>query len=69
MSRIRSSELWSKYASVAQVDGDEALYLSCLYYFLRSGAKTGFGHFLLSPALNPVLSQLAVWTLGASVIP
>ena len=32
-----------KYASEAQVDGDEALHLAYLYYFLRSDAKTGFG--------------------------
>ena len=59
----------SKYASDAKVDGDEALYLPCLYYFLRSDVKTGFGHFLLSEALNLMTSVLAAWTLGASVIP
>ena len=59
----------SKYASDAQVDGDEALYLPCLYDFLRSDVKTGFGHFLLSEALNLMTSVLAAWTLGASVIP
>ena len=32
-----------KYASEAKVDGDEALHLAYLYYFLRSDAKTGFG--------------------------
>ena len=32
-----------KYASEAKVDGDEALHLPYLYYFLRSDAKTGFG--------------------------
>ena len=59
----------SKYASDAKVDGDEALYLPCLYYFLRGDVKTGFGHFLLSEALNLMTSVLAAWTLGASVIP
>ena len=58
----------SKYASDAKVDGGEALYLPCLYYFLRSDVKTGFSHFLLSEALNLMTSVLAAWTLGASVI-
>ena len=59
----------SEYASDAKVDGDEALYLPCLYHFLRSDVKTGFGHFLLSEALNLMTSVLAAWTLGTSVIP
>ena len=59
----------SKYVSAATVDGDEALKLPCLFYFLRSDAKTGFGHFLLLEASNLMTSVLAAWTLGASVIP
>ena len=59
----------SKYASDAKVDGDEAMLLPCLYYFLRCDVETGFGHFLLSEALNLMTSVLAAWTLGASVIP
>ena len=58
-----------KYASDAKVDGDEALHLPCLYYFLRGDMKTGFGHFLLSEALNLMTSVMATWTFGASVIP
>ena len=61
--------LGSDYASVFKVDGDEASYLPCLYYFLRRDVKTGFAHFLLSEALNLMTSVLAAWTLGASVIP
>ena len=58
-----------KYASDAKVDGDEALHLPCLYYFLRSDAKTGFGRYLLSAALHLMILVMAAWTLGASVIP
>ena len=61
--------LASKYASDAKVDGDQALYLPCLYYFLWSDAKAGFGHFLLLEASNLMTSVLATWTLGTSVIP
>ena len=57
------------YASEAKVDGDEAVHRAYLYYFLRSDAKTGFGHCLLSEALNLMTSVLTAWTLGASVIP
>ena len=35
-----------KYASEVKVDGEEALHLPYLYYFLRS-SKTGFGRCLL----------------------
>ena len=33
----------SEYALEVKIDGDEALPLAYLYYFLRSDAKTGFG--------------------------
>ena len=58
-----------KYASDAKVDGDEALHLPYLYYFLRSDAKTGLGHCSLSEALHLMVLVTAAWTLGASVIP
>ena len=58
-----------KYASEAKVDGDEALHLPYLYYFLRGDAKTGFGRCLLSEALHLMILVMAAWTLGASVIP
>ena len=58
-----------KYASEAKVDGDEALHLPYLYYFLRSDAKTGFGRCWLSAALRLMILAMAAWTLGASAIP
>ena len=58
-----------KYASEAKVDGDEALHLPCLYYFLRSNAKTGFGRCLLSEALHLMMLVMAACTRGASVVP
>ena len=58
-----------KYASEAKVDGDEALHLPYLYYFLRSDAKTGFGRWLLSEALSLMMLLMSACTLGASVIP
>ena len=58
-----------KYASDAKVDGEEALHLPYLYYFLRSDAKTGFGRCVLSAALHRIILVMAAWTLAASVIP
>ena len=58
-----------KYASDAKVDGEEALHLPYLYYFLRSDAKTSFGRCVLSAALHLMMLQMTACTLGASVIP
>ena len=58
-----------KYASEAKVDGDEALHLAYLYYFLRSDAKTGFGRCWLGGALHVMMLLTSACTLGASVIP
>ena len=57
------------YASEVKVDGDEAVHLAYLYYFLRSDAKTGFRRCWLSAALPLMILAMAAWTLGASVIP
>ena len=50
-------------ASDAKVDGDEVLYLPCLYRYLRSDVNTGFGHIWLSEVLNLMTSVLAAWAL------
>ena len=57
-----------KYASEAQVDGDEALHLAYLYYFLRSDAKTGFGPCWPGEAVQGKMLPMSACTLGASVI-
>ena len=58
-----------KYASDAKVDGEEALHLPYLYYFLRSDAKTGFRRCWLSAALPLMILSMAARTLGALAIP
>ena len=58
-----------KYASEAKVDGDEALHLPYLCYFLGSDAKIGFGRWVLLEALHLMTVSMAARTLGASVIP
>ena len=57
-----------KYASEAKVDGDAALHLAYLYYFLRSDAKTGFGRSSLAAAWRLMMLVMTAWILGASVI-
>ena len=57
------------YASEVKVDGDSALHLAYLYYFLRSDAKTGFRRCGLSAALLLKILSMAARTLGALAIP
>ena len=56
-------------ASEVKFDGDEALRLAYLYYFLRSEAKTGCRRCWLSAALPLIMLSVAAWTLGALAIP
>ena len=57
------------YTSEADVDANEALKIPCLYYSLRSDAKTRLCPWWLLHAWNLLTLLLATWTLGASVIP
>ena len=57
----------SKSASDAKVDGDEALYLPCLYDFLRSDAnKNWLWPFFPFRSFESHDLRLAAWTRGAS---
>ena len=53
----------------ADVDAREAVKIRCLYYSLRSDAKTRLCPWWLLHAWNLLTLLLAAWTLGASVIP
>ena len=53
----------------ADVDAREAVKIRCLYYSLRSDEKSCFRDVWLLDSSNLPTLVIAVWTLGASVIP